>query len=80
MIMAPELKKSIAEYVIGERKEVTISGSPLVVSVIYEAARASRNLMLALKNGNIDSISSAIEEKRVAVSRYEKVFGADWNL
>lgn len=78
--MTPELKKIIAEYVVGHRRELTLIGQPAMLAIVVEATRASRTLYESLASGNIDRVTFALESKRLAVSRYEKVFGVDWGL
>lgn len=78
--MTPELKKIIAEYIVGVRRELTLIGQPTTLAVVAEAARMSRRLYESLEAGDIDRVSAALESKRIAVSRYEKVFGVDWGL
>lgn len=78
--MTPELKKIIAEYIIGVRSELTLVGQPTVLAVVAEATRTSKRLYESLEIGDVDRVSAALESKRLAVSRYEKVFGVDWGL
>jgi hypothetical protein len=78
--MEPIIKKSLVEYISGRRKTLTLVGDPVFISVMYEAANASRKLLLALQEGKIDEVSSALERKRIAVSRYERVTGQNWGL
>jgi hypothetical protein len=33
-----------------------------------------------LETGDVEKVSTALESKRLAVSRYERVFGIDWDL
>ena len=46
--MQPELKKSILEYVLGERKELELVGPPALIATIYEAAFFYDDVMAAL--------------------------------
>jgi hypothetical protein len=78
--MTPELKKIIAEYIVGSRRELTLVGQPVTLAVVAEASRASKALYESLKAGDVDRVSTALELKRLAVSRYERVFGIDWDL
>jgi hypothetical protein len=74
------IKKSLAEYISGRRKTLTLVGDPVFISVMYEAANTSRKLLLALREGKIDEVSNALEQKRIAVSRFERVTGQSWGL
>lgn len=74
------IKKSLVEYITGARKELVLIGHPLSVAIVYEAAQASRKLYVALQEGDIDSVKSAIELKRSAVDRYERETGDSWGL
>ena len=78
--MTPELKKIIAEYIIGVRRELTLVGQPTTIAVVAEAAKSSRKLYETLETGDVEKVSTALESKRLAVSRYERVFGIDWDL
>jgi hypothetical protein len=78
--MEPILKKTLVEYITGKRREITLVGHPISISIIHEAARASRDLFISLKEGDIERVSLALENKRVAVERYEKVTGTPWGL
>lgn len=78
--MEPTLKKSIVEYIIGKRNQLVLVGNPITLSIVYEAARTSKNLLEALRNGELDRVSHALNEKRIAVSRYESVIGSSWDL
>lgn len=78
--MEPIIKKSLVEYISGRRKTLTLVGDPVFISVVYEAANTSRKLLLALREGRIDEVSSALEQKRIAVSRFERVTGQNWGL
>jgi hypothetical protein len=78
--MTPELKKIIAEYIIGARRELTLVGQPTTIAVVAEAAKSSRKLYETLETGDVEKVSTALESKRLAVSRYERVFGIDWDL
>jgi hypothetical protein len=78
--MEPIVKKSLVEYISGHRKILTLVGDPLFISIVYEAANTSRKLLLALREGKIDEVSRALEQKREAVSRFERVTGQNWGL
>jgi len=78
--MEPIIKKSLVEYISGHRKTLTLVGDPVFISVMYEAANTSRKLLLALREGKIDEVASALEQKRIAVSRFERVTGQNWGL
>jgi len=78
--MEPIIKKSLVEYISGRRKTLTLVGDPVFISVMYEAANTSRKLLLALREGKIDEVASALEQKRIAVSRFERVTGQNWGL
>jgi hypothetical protein len=78
--MEPIIKKSLVEYISGRRKTLILVGDPVFISVMYEAANTSRKLLLALREGRIDEVSSALEQKRIAVSRFERVTGQNWGL
>lgn len=78
--MRKETRKIIAEYISGKRNELSIKGNPLLVAVIYESIEASRNLFDALKSYDSDRVKKAIHEKKIAIERYEKVTGKEWEL
>ena len=78
--MEPTLKKSITEYIVGKRDQLILVGNPVTLSIVYEATRTSKNLLEALRSGDIDKVSSALNEKRIAVTRYERVIGSSWDL
>jgi hypothetical protein len=77
--MAPKLKRAIVEYIMGSRS-LTIIGQPQVLAVIYEAARTSRVLKEALESGDISATIKAVEDKRRAVERFEKITGKTWGI
>jgi hypothetical protein len=78
--MRKETKKIIAEYISGKRSEVSIKGNPLLVAIIYESIEASRGLLDALRSFDVDRIKQAILNKKIAIERYEKVTGKEWEL
>jgi hypothetical protein len=78
--MEPIIKKSLVEYITDRRTKLTLVGNPTIVSIVYEAAIASKNLLLVLHEGNIDEVSIALEKKRIAVSRFERVTGQTWGI
>ena len=77
--MAPELKKALVEYIMG-RKSFTVVGHPQVLAVIYEAAKASRILRETLASGDIEATTLAVENKRKAVERFERITGKNWGI
>ena len=77
--MEPELKKALVEYIMG-RKSFTIVGHPQILAVIYEAAKTSRILRETLNSGDIDSTILAVENKRKAVERFERITGKSWGI
>lgn len=78
--MEPILKKAIAQYIYGSLTEITFVGDPIFISLLKEATESSKNLMLALREGNLDKVNIALQNKREAVLRYEKVTGNPWGL
>ena len=78
--MEPIFKKSLVEYISGSREILTLIGDPSLISIIYEAANTSRKLLLALQDGKIEEVSRALEQKREAISRFERVTGQSWSL
>jgi len=74
------LKRNLAEFVIGKRKSLVIEGSPLTVAVVYEAAMASRELLLALEHSDVESLRSALARKKDAVRRFRDHTGQDWTI
>lgn len=77
--MEPKLKKALVEYIVG-RRSLTLVGNPQVLAVVYEAAKASRELVEALNSGDIDRTTDAVENKRCAVERFERVTGKVWGI
>lgn len=78
--MEPIIKKSLVEYISGRRDTLVLVGDPIFISIMYEAVATSKKLLLALKEGDIDGVASALEQKRIAVSRFERVTGQNWGL
>ena len=79
--MQPELKKSITEYVLGERKELEIVGPPSIVAVIYEAASSASSFLRALREGkSIDVIKPLMERRKKAAERFKNLTGDDWDI
>ena len=54
--MKSDLKRMIAEYILGEREEITISGRPEDVAVTAEAIQASKSLYQLLQQSDSDSV------------------------
>lgn len=77
--MEPNLKKALVEYITGQRS-ITIVGKPQILAVIYEAARTSKLLREALDSGDIEATILAVENKRLAVERFERITGHTWGL
>lgn len=78
--MDKTLKRNLAEFVIGKRKSLIIEGSPITVAVVYEAAMASRELLLALESNDVESLRSALTRKREAVRRFQDHTGQNWSV
>ena len=78
--MNGNLRKSLVEYILGKRESLRLVGPPLVIAVVYETAQASRELYAALEAGRVPLVESALDRKRVAVERWEKVTGMKWDL
>lgn len=79
--MDPIIKKSIIEYVLGQRAELSITGSPRMVATIYEAAIASRSLLQLLKNEqDLNKINEAIERRKTAAKRFAEITGSEWDI
>ena len=80
MGMDKTLKKSLVEYITGRMPELTLEGHPTTLAVLYDAVQSSRHLFLALEEGNVSSVETALAKKRVAVQRWEKVTGRAWDI
>jgi hypothetical protein len=79
--MQPELKKSILEYVLGERKELELVGPPALVATIYEAADSASSLLCALREEkNEETIKSLMKRRLNAANRFKKLTGEDWDI
>ena len=77
--MQPKLKRALVEYIMGQRT-LTIVGQPQILAVIYEAAKASRTLKETLESGDIEATIIAVENKRKAVERFERITGQTWGI
>jgi hypothetical protein len=79
--MKNELKREIAEYILGEREEITISGNPEQVAVTAEAIQASRALYLVLQQeSSPGNLKEALNRKQRAVERWRRVISPEWDL
>ncbi len=78
--MDKKLRSTIAEFILGKRKSLTLEGNPQVIAVIYEAAMTSRHLMLALESTDPDRLQEALVNKRTAVERFRRFTGNSWDL
>ena len=79
--MKSDLKRMIAEYILGEREEITISGRPENVAVTAEAIQASKSLYQLLQQSESDSgLKEALNRKHLAVERWKRTTSSDWDL
>jgi hypothetical protein len=78
--MDKTLKRNLAEFVLGKRKTLVLEGSPVLIAVIYEAAMASRELLITLENKDIDGLSAALSRKKEAVNRFREHTGQNWSI
>lgn len=78
--MNGNIRKTLVEYILGERESVRLVGPPLVIAVVYETAQASRDLYEALESGQLPLVESALRRKKKAVERWERVIGTKWDL
>lgn len=78
--MNGNLRKSLAEYIVGKRESVRLIGPPTVIAVVYETAQASRELYVALETGRVSLVEGALRRKKEAVERWERVTGMKWDL
>jgi hypothetical protein len=79
--MQPELKKSILEYVLGERKELELVGPPALIATIYEAVESASLLLRALREEkNEEAIQALMKRRKSAANRFKKLTGEDWDI
>jgi len=79
--MEPELKKSIIEYVLGQRKKLEIEGPPRLVATLYEAIESSRDLLRNLREGrDPKTLRESLERRQLAAKRFKNVTGEDWDI
>lgn len=78
--MNGNLRKTLVEYILGKRDSVRLVGPPIVIAVVYETAQASRELYEALESGRVGLVERALDRKKKAVTRWEKVTGMKWDL
>jgi|APGre2960657373_1045057.scaffolds.fasta_scaffold668930_1 hypothetical protein len=78
--MNGNLRKSLAEYIIGKRESIRLIGPPTVIAVVYETTQASRELYVALETGRVPLVEGALRRKKEAVERWERVTGMKWDL
>jgi len=79
--MEPSLKKSILEYILGNRKKLEITGSPQLIATLYEAIESSRSLLSNLRRGvDYRTLRESLERRQKAADRYKKVTGEDWDI
>lgn len=74
------LKKSLAEYICGIRKELVLEGPPSLIAMVYEAATSSRELFESLETNNFEMVQKSILRKKRAVKRWESFTGVEWGL
>ena len=78
--MDKRLKRTIAEFVLGERREIEFLGSPKVLALVHEAALSSRELVLALESGETERVKAALLRKREAVRIFEQYTKQKWSI
>lgn len=78
--MDKTLRSSIAEFILGKRKSLTLEGNPQTIAVLYEAAMSSRNLMMVLSGTDPEQLQVALQRKREAVERFKRFTGKNWDL
>jgi hypothetical protein len=78
--MDKRLKRQLAEFILGERKELELYGNPQTLALFHEAAMSSRELVLALESGNPEVVNSALCRKREAVRMFEQNTGKRWRI
>jgi hypothetical protein len=78
--MDKKLKRTLAEFILGERKELELYGNPKTLAIVYEAAMSSRELVLALESGSSDSVSAALLRKREATRMFEQHTAQKWSI
>lgn len=78
--MDKTLKRNLAEFVIGKRSSLVIEGSPVAVAIVYDAAMASRELLLALEGNDVEGLRAALARKKEAVRRFREHTGQNWTV
>ena len=78
--MDKKLKKTLAEFILGERKELELYGNPQTLALVHEAAMSSRELVLALASGSSERVSEALLRKREAVRMFEQHTQQKWSI
>jgi hypothetical protein len=80
-VMENELKQAILEYITGARKELEISGPPRAIASLHEAIVSSKDLFVLLhENKNPSLISEAYKRRKVALERFKKETGDNWDI
>ena len=79
--MKISIKRSLLEYVLGRRNQLDLGYDQRSAMVIFEAADASRDLLIKLRSlAPIVDVQRAMERRQVAAQRFERVIGEVWKL
>lgn len=77
-----KLFAAVASVILGESKQVRISGDVIKRDALQEAVASTKVLYDALNKSDtgLDSVVSMIEQKRRSAQRFERAFGFPWIL
>jgi DNA-directed RNA polymerase specialized sigma subunit len=79
--MDRKLRSNIANYILGNTRELQFVGNPLLLATLHEVTQASRELLECLRRDSSETeIAESIGRKKTAVRRWENLTGSKWDL
>lgn len=79
--MDRKLRSNIANYILGNTRELQLVGNPLLLATLHEVTQASRELLECLRRDSSENeIAESIGKKKAAAKRWENLTGNKWDL
>lgn len=79
--MDRKLRSNIANYILGNTRELKIVGNPLLLATLHEVTQASRELLECLRSDSSETeIVESVARKKEAARRLEAFTGRKWDL
>ena len=79
--MDRKLRSNIANYILGNTRELKIVGNPLLLATLHEVTQASRELLECLRSDSSETeIVESVARKKEAARRWEAFTGRKWDL